>query len=168
MWASKVYRSLDKVLRPVVVALYAVGGVALMAMMFVVASDVGLRNFLNIPLLGAFDLTTYMMAILLAIGVAYCAMEKAHIGTEVIVERLPPRPKLALSAVVAFVSFVFTGVITWQSFVNMKSTIALSLQSNILHIPVFPFLGIVGIGFLLYSLELLRDFFQILSGEVGK
>ena len=168
MLANKIYRSLDKVLRPIILGLYAVSGVALMAMMFIVATDVGLRNIFNIPLLGAFDLTTYMMGIVVAIGVAYCAMEKAHIGTEAIVERLPPRPKLVLSAIVAFISFVFTAVITWQSFANMKSTIALSLQSNILHIPVFPFLGVVGIGFLLYSLELLRDFFQLLSGEVGK
>jgi TRAP-type C4-dicarboxylate transport system permease small subunit len=168
MWAGKVYRFLDRSLKPVILGLFAFSGVALMAMMFIVAFDVGLRNAFNLPLPGSFDLTTYTMGIVVAVGVAYCAMEKAHIGTEVIVEKLPQKPKLILAAIVTFISFVFTGIITWQSFVNMKSTIALGLQSNILHIPVFPFLGIVGVCFLLYGLELLKDFFGIVSGEGSK
>jgi TRAP-type transport system small permease protein len=168
MWAARISTSLGRTLKPINLVLYAVAGVALMAMMLIVAVDVGLRNLINVPLTGAFDLTTYMMGITVVFGLAYCQMENAHINTDVLVNKLPKQPKLLLAALVLFVSVVFTAVITWQCFVNMGATVTLGLQSNILHIPVFPFLGATGVGFLLYSLELLKSFFDVLAQEVVK
>jgi TRAP-type transport system small permease protein len=168
MWLKTAVNLLDKILKPLSLGLYAIGGVALMVMMVLTAADVALRNTLNIPVIGTFDLTEYMMAIAVAFGLSYCALKKGHISADALISKLSRRPRMVFDTFATLVSMCVTGAISWQLFINMQKTHILGLQSNILHIPVSPFLGMVAIGFTLFTLVLLKDLFEILSQEVAK
>ena len=135
-------------------------------MMFLTASDVILRYVFNRPLVGAFDLTEYMMAIVVAFGLAYCAMMKGHVRVDLIVERFPQRAQAVIDSVTGLLSLGLFSLITWQCFVNIKLQFDSGVTSTVLLIPVFPFVGMVGIGSALLSLILLIDFLESLSRAV--
>lgn len=166
MWLNKGIDWLNKVLRPAGTVLHSVGVGILALMMFLTASDVILRYVFNRPIVGAFDLTEYMMAIVVAFGLAYCAMMKGHVRVDLIVERLPQRAQAVIDSVTGLLSLGLFSLITWQCFLNVKLQFASGVTSTVLLIPVFPFVGMVGIGSALLSLMLLIDFLESLSRAV--
>jgi TRAP-type transport system small permease protein len=159
---------LTGMLRPLTLGIYVFGGVALTMMMLIVGVDVFSRDVFNVSITGAFELTELMMGLVVSCGLAYCAMMKRHISADVLVSRLPERAKSVTKAVTAFISLGVTTLITWQCFVNMKATIGFGINSSILHIPIFPFIGVAGLGFGLFTLILLKDFLEILGREGAK
>jgi TRAP-type C4-dicarboxylate transport system permease small subunit len=168
MWLSKAANLLSRVARLASEALHSVGITVLGLMMLLTAADVTLRYAFDRPVMGSYDLTVYMMAIVVAFGLAYCAVMKGHVRVEVVVSRLPQRAQAIIDSITCLVSLGLFSLITWQCFVNMKLLFASKLTSSVLLIPVFPFAGVVGIGSACLTLVLLTDFFDFLSQAVRK
>jgi TRAP-type C4-dicarboxylate transport system permease small subunit len=159
---------LKKVFRPAGRVLHSLGVGVLALMMFLTAADVILRYVFNRPIVGAFDLTEYMMAILISFGLAYCAMMKGHVTVDLVVSRLPQRAQAIMDCVTGLLSLGLFSLISWQCFVNVKLLYASGVTSTVLLIPVFPFVGVVGIGSAMLTLILLIDFLESLSRVVKK
>ena len=168
MWLSKAANLLNRVARLASEALHSVGIIVLALMMLLTTADVTLRYVFDRPVTGSYDLTVYMMAIVVAFGLAYCAVMKGHVRVEVIVSRLPQRAQAIIDSITCFVGLGLFSLITWQCFVNMKLLFASNLTSSVLLIPVFPFAGVVGIGSACLTLVLLTDFLDSLSQAVKK
>lgn len=162
MWLSKVVNLLDKVARLPSQVFYRVGGAAIVLMMLLTAVDVILRNLVNRPMIGSFDLMEYMMAVLVASGLAYVAISKANISADVLFTRLSRRTQTFINIITSFLSFGLVCLVAWQTFAEMKSTRDLGLTSAVLLIPVFPFVAVTAFGIALLALVLLKDFFEFL------
>ena len=168
MWLSKAVDLLSRAVCSASGALHGVGVTVLGLMMLLTAADVTLRYAFDRPIMGSYDLTVYMMAIVVAFGLAYCAVMKGHVRVEVIVSRLPQRAQAIIDSITCFISLGLFSLITWQCFVNMKLLYASKLTSSVLLIPVFPFAGVVGIGSACLTLVLLTDFLNFLSQAIRK
>ena len=168
MWLSKAAGLLNRVVRPASMALHSVGAIVIGLMMLLTAADVALRYAFNRPIKGSFDLTVYMMAIVVAFGLAYCAVMKGHVKVELVVSHLPQRAQAIIDSITCLISLGLFSLITWQCFVNMKDLFASKLTSSVLLIPVFPFAGLVGIGSACLTLVLLADFLDSLSKAVKR
>ena len=168
MWLSKAADLLSRIIRPASEALHSVGVIVLGLMMLLTAGDVALRYLFNWPIMGSFDLTVYMMAIVVAFGLAYCAVMKGHVRVEMLVSRLPQRAQVIIDSITCLVGLGLFSLITWQCFVNMKLLFASELTSSVLLIPVFPFAGVVGVGSACLTLVLLTDFIDSLSQAVRR
>lgn len=168
MWLSKAAGLLGRIVRPASVALHSVGAAVIGLMMLLTAADVALRYAFNRPITGSFDLTVYMMAIVVAFGIANCAVKKGHVKVELVISRLPQRAQVIVGSITSFISLGLFSLITWQCFMNMKLLFATKLTSSVLLIPVFPFAGVVGIGSACLTLVLLVDFLNLLSQVVRK
>lgn len=168
MWLSKAAESLNRILRPVSGALYSVGLVCLVALMFLTMTDVILRYVFTLPITGSYDLTELMMAVAIVFGVARCGFLKEHVKVELVLERIPKKTRAIIDSVTAFIGFGLFVMISWQCFVYVKILIDSGLATNILKVPVFPFVGIVGIGCALYTLILLAHFLEFLSEAVKR
>ena len=168
MWLSKAADLLSRVVRTASEALHSVGITVLGLMMLLTAADVTLRYVFDRPVTGSYDLTVYMMAIVVAFGLAYCAVMKGHVRVELVVSRLPQRAQAILNSITCLVGLGLFSLITWQCFVNMKLLFASKLTSSVLLIPVFPFAGLVGIGSAFLTLVLLTDFLDFLSQAVRR
>ena len=168
MWLSKAADALNKVIRPVSKWFHSIGVGILAVMMFLTAADVALRYVLNKPLLGAFDLTEYMMAIIVSCGLAYCAIKKGHVKVDLVVSRFPQRVQAIIDTITGLLGLILFSLISWQCFVYMKLQLASGVTSSVLLIPVFPFVGVVGLGSALLTIVLLSDFLNYLSRAVSR
>jgi TRAP-type transport system small permease protein len=167
MSMARIVGLLDKITRGPSEIFQKIGGYFLAGMMFLTAADVLLRNSLNKPILGALDLTEFMMAIMVTSGLAYVAITKNNINADVFITHLSGRPKIVLNIFTDLISLVIVVLMMWQSFANMNSTLGFGLESSIMKIPIFPFMGIVGFGFALLTLVLIRNFLELFM-EVRK
>jgi TRAP-type C4-dicarboxylate transport system permease small subunit len=168
MWLSRAASLLNRVICPVVELLHTVGMGVLALMMFLTASDVILRYAFNRPIVGDYDLTEYMMAILVSFGLAYCAFMKGHVRVDLIVNHLPQRLQAVIDSITGLLSIFLFAIITWQSFVYMVILYRSGIESTVLLIPRFPFTGLVCLGSAFLTLVLVVEFIDSLSRAVQK
>jgi len=168
MWLNKVADSLNKIIRPVSGVLYGVGLGVLVALMLLTVSDVILRYLFSRPITGSFDLTEFMMAAIIVFGISHCGFTRGHVKVELVMERLPVGVQVIAELVTSLLGLGLFSLITWQCFVYTKVQLASGVASNILEIPVFPFVGIVGLGSAVYTIILLLHFIESLSQAVNR
>lgn len=168
MWLNRVAYFADRVISPISRWLHGVGVGILAVMMFLTFADVALRYIFNRPISGSYELTEFMMAILLTFGIAYCAVVKGHVTVDVAVSRFPPRAQAIIDSVTCLLGLVMFSLITWQCAVLIKERADLGLTSQVLYIPVFPFIGVVALGSAVFCLVLISHFLEFLSQAVKK
>jgi TRAP-type C4-dicarboxylate transport system permease small subunit len=168
MWLNKSIHSLNRVVNPLVRIINSVAAGVLAAMMFLTAMDVLLRYIFNRPISGAMELTQYMMVILVGFGLAYCAFVKGLVSVEVLTSRFSPRVQAILNSITYFLSFGFFSLVTWQSIKYIRLQFESNLVSAVLLIPTYPFVAMLALGSLVFSLVLLVQFLDYLSQVVNK
>ena len=96
MWLSKAAQFLGRAVYPPSRIINTVGLGVLAVMMFLTATDVTLRYVFNRPIPGAFELTEFLMATLVAFALAYTQVHKGHINVDLIISRFPPRAQAVI------------------------------------------------------------------------
>lgn len=129
---------------------------ALLPMMLLTAAAVIGRSFLGWPIPGAVELSSYMLSVVILLGIAYTQQVKGHPRVTLLVSRLPLRVQALLEVITYFLSLVVAAVIVW---VGWQAAFAYGgIASDVLRIAQFPFRLLVPIGIALLFLELLIDF----------
>lgn len=154
---------LDKAAKLVARAASAIGASILVLMMFLTAADVFLRYVLNRPILGGVELTEFMMAIIVAVGLATNALRKGHITVEFLTEKLSPRAQAIINSTTCFISLGVFIVITWWTVVYAENLRAGQNASGVLFIPIYPFVYMVALGSAVICLVLLANLVQYLT-----
>jgi len=168
MWLSKLADLVNILVRPVVAVLHGAGVGVLAALMALTAGDVTLRYVFNRPIVGSYDLTEYMMAIVVSFGIAYCAFLKGHVRVDIVVSHFPPRVQAAIDSITGLFGVFLFSLITWQSFVYMQLLIDSGLKSAVLLIPRFPFAGLVFLGSAFLTIVMLANLLEFLAEAVRK
>jgi TRAP-type C4-dicarboxylate transport system permease small subunit len=163
MWLNKTVRVLRLLTRPLSTLLNSIAAGVLAAMMLLTGIDVALRYLLNSPIPGSYEIIQYMMPIVIAFGLAHCAMEKGHVNVELVISRFSVRTKAYMNSIVNLFFFALFALITWQSLLRAVGMIASGLKSEVLAIPVFPFVLTVTLGSGVLSLVVLKDVFESLA-----
>ncbi len=139
----------------------------LAAMMFLTAADVILRYIFNMPVPGSYELTEYMMTIVISFGLAYCALEKGHVRIDMVVEHFPKKVQAVLDSITSLVGVALFVIIAWQSFLQVVIEFDSGVTSTVLYIPVFPFVAIVAFGSATLAIAVFVEFIEHV-GEVVK
>jgi TRAP-type C4-dicarboxylate transport system permease small subunit len=168
MWLTKTADRLNKINRPIVHFLKNIAMGILASMMFLTATDVILRYLFNRPLTGAYELIEFMMSILVSFGIAYCAIEGGHVSVDLVVSLFSKRTQAIIGSITSLLSAGLFLLITWQNVLYIGENFHSRLESAVLLIPVYPFIGAVAIGSAALCLVLLMDFFHHLSEAVTK
>jgi TRAP-type transport system small permease protein len=155
-------KMLDKILEKPAVLFQRFGGWVLALMMFLTAGDVFLRNVFNKPILGAFEITECMMAVIVASGLAYVSVAKSQIRVEILFSRLPQRVQKILTVITDFLSLGFCSLLSWRALVYLKGEYESDTRLGALLIPTSPFIAVVALGWLLLAVVLLKDFVQLI------
>ena len=163
MSIKSTYDFLLRVLTPVTKGLFYLGLVFLACMMFLTAADVIGRYFFNSPVLGSFEITEYLMVIVMATSLAYCGIHKGHVVIELISDRLSKRAQITLGCVTSFLSVVLFGIIAWQTFIYIGDMAASKVATTVLRVPAWPFVIVLAVGFTVFFLVLLLHFLEYLS-----
>jgi TRAP-type C4-dicarboxylate transport system permease small subunit len=133
----------------------------LIPMMLITAGDVIGRSIWDKPIPGTLELSSYMLAVFILMGVAYTHQVKGHVRVSMLLSRLPERVEDVLDVVTTLLSLFIIAILAWQGWVV---GIDERTVSDMLRIPQLPFRLLVSLAGLFLCLEILID----LVVSVGK
>jgi len=131
-----------------------VGACFLIPLMLITAADVVGRDVFNHPIPGVIELSQYLLAVSILLGLAYTQQIKGHVGVSILVSRLSARAQLMVSLFGSLLGLFLFILLAWQGLVVglEKKTV-----SDMLRVPQYPFRLLVAVAAFLTFLELLID-----------
>jgi len=159
-------QSLQKLNSLIVKIFAAIGQGILILMMLLTASDVCLRYIFNRPILGAHEVTEFMMAVTVSSALAYAAYRKGHVSVDVLITRFSPRVQAVINSITCFLSLSVFLLIAWRSTLYAENLRASGQVSTSLYIPIYPFVYSIVIGSVIICLILLANLVGHLSRVV--
>ena len=140
------------------------GMILLIPMMLLTSVDVVGRAVWSRPIYGTVELSSYMLAIFILLGVAYTHQVKGHVRVSMLLSRIPRRAGLVLEVITILLSLFIVALLAWQGWVVGMEERAVS---DMLRVPQRPFKLLVAVAALLLWLELLIDLFTTMK-ELGR
>jgi TRAP-type C4-dicarboxylate transport system permease small subunit len=151
-----VLRTIAKSIDRVSARLSLVSAAAVVFIMLLTCADVVMRLF-DRPIPGTYELVGYFGAVIVAFAMAYTSVERGHISVELLVDRLPARPRAFIEGVGHLVSAVLFGLLAWQCQVYAIDLLESGEVSPTIGIPTWPFVFSLTAGCGMLSLVLLLD-----------
>lgn len=130
------------------------GMLVLIPMMLLTTGEIIGRAVWSKPIPGSMELSSYMLAIFVLLGIAYTQQVKGHVRVSMLVSRLPERVQAALEVLTTVLSLCIMVIVAWQGWVLAMEEKAVS---DMLRIPQAPFKFLVFIAGFSLCLELLLD-----------
>lgn len=135
----------------------AVSMFVLIPIMLLTTFDAVSRTIFNKPVPGVMEASSYMLVILILLGLAYTQQVKGHPRVTILTSRLPSHLSILVEVVVNLLCLGITSIIVCQGWMVAKSDVG-KIVSDVLRIPQFPFRMLVPLGGGLLFLEFLVDF----------
>ncbi len=127
-------------------------------MMLLTMADVLLRKMISRSILGAVEVTEFMMVILVFFGLAQTEIFNGHVKVDLLMKRFSERIKGLVDAITQFSCFLLFGVATWSTVVYSSTMRASKEVTQDLWIPKYPFIYVVAVGWALLGLVLFINF----------
>lgn len=127
-------------------------GLAVVASMLLVVANVIMRALFNRPILGTLEYVSMLFALAVGFSLAQCAAGNGHITIDLLVERLHPKGRVFIDVLISLLTIAFLGACTWGLILYARTTAASGLVSLTTQTPVYPFIGLVALGFFLFFL----------------
>lgn len=151
-------------------AMLLLGGMGMLAAMFLGTADVVGTQFVGWPVPGTLELTESMMVLIVFGALAYTQIRRGHIRVELLYARVGPRARAAMDALGHVAALLFFGLLLWQAVGEAILSWRIGEATvGLVRFPLYParWTFVVGTGLLLAQLTL--DFVlevQRLSGRV--
>ncbi len=140
---------------------------ALVTIMLLIIGNILLRIAWE-PILGTYDLVSFLGAVLISFALAHCAVQKGHVAIGIVVERLSQRAQAITDSITGIFSVGIFAVIGWQCIVYATKLWQANVLSVTLLVPYFPVIYGVGFASIMLSLVLLVSFFKSVAKAVKK
>jgi len=155
MWWSKLQNRWNWTVRIIGVAGVG-GGIAVLMVLTII--DITARK-LGMPIVGIYEWSKIVLAIVTFLGIAYTQLYGRHINIDLIIRKLSMRSRKLIRILVLFLSMVFFLIMTWKTaaatlYAYRLGITWLELQSAI---PIWTVKAILPVGCALLSGELLFE-----------
>lgn len=104
-------------------------------MMLIVVNIVG-RYFFHHPLLGTVEVSSYLLLMIVGLGLGGAALERRHIKVDLLMDRLSKKIQRAVDTVMLIGSVILLAVMTWA---NANSAMSPTRYTSAMGIPDTPF-----------------------------
>lgn len=142
--------------------LVVLGGAALLGMTLLATGNILLRIF-NIPYRGAYEVVSFMGALVIAFALGYTQQKRDHIVVDILSGKFPRPLKRLLDSVYYLVTAALFGVVSRQIYLwGMKIKESGEL-SETLKIVYYPFVFCVAAGFAILALTLVIQLLKSLA-----
>jgi TRAP-type C4-dicarboxylate transport system permease small subunit len=158
---------LARVFHGAAVAASAVAVAALALLAAVTVTDVAGRYLLNKPLLGAIEMSEFLMVFLSFGGLALAELRSGHITVDFFIGALPARASALLEAAGALLGIVFWGFVAWRAAVHAGRVWEVGEVSANLIVPIWPFYLAVTAGCGLLAIALIGRVIRCVRLGVG-
>jgi TRAP-type C4-dicarboxylate transport system permease small subunit len=142
------------------------GGVAVLALMTLATGNVCLRIF-GMPYRGAYELVSFLGAVVTAFALGYTQRRKSHIVVDILTETFSEGKKRILDGISYLMGVLFFAIISWVIFRWGMRIAASGEVSETLKIAYYPFIYCVALGFAFLCLTLIMDFLSALLKKGG-
>jgi TRAP-type C4-dicarboxylate transport system permease small subunit len=136
--------------------LLVIGGVAVLALMALATGNVLLRIF-GMPFRGAYELVSFLGAVVTAFALGYTQKRKFNIVVDILSDKFPAGVKRFLDGIGYLIGLLFFGVTAWVIFRWGMKIAASGEVSETLKIVYYPFVFCVALGFAVLALTLAID-----------
>ena len=143
-----------KIIQRLTLLLCYAGMFLLVPMMLLTAGDVVSRTLLGRHIPGTVELSSYMLAVFILLGIAYTHQVKGHVRVSFLVSRIPEKAGLIVDISTILLSLFIIAILAWQGWVL---GIEEKTVSDMLRIPQLPFRLLVSVAAFFLCLELLID-----------
>jgi len=140
----------------------SVGCMALLCMMLICTIDVIGRYFFNTPVTGAFEITEFLVLILIFSFIGYTQSKKAHVSVDLLFTLFPRRLQVVIDLITHTMCLVLMGLITWMSIIKALELIEVGAVSPNLKIPTYPFVFFLVLGCAVMCIQYLVDIVRLL------
>jgi TRAP-type C4-dicarboxylate transport system permease small subunit len=139
------------------------GTIALLAMMLLTTADVVGRYFFNSPILGALEVTEFLVLILIFSFLAHTQAKKSHVAVDLFFDLLPRSLRSVIDFINHLVCLAFMGLIAYMGIHRALEIKEFGEATNNLGIVKFPFAFFVVFGCAVMCIEYLRDIIGLLT-----
>ncbi len=142
-----------------------IAGWCLVAAVALIVGNIILRELFSSPFIGTYEFVGYIVSIVIAFSLAYCASKDGHIAVGFILDRFPEGVRKVINTVIHALSFLFLSLLTW-SVARHASRMAISGEvSSTTEIPYYPFIFLVSFGLLVLTLILFIKLIASIKGD---
>ena len=146
-------------------ALAYVGAVSLFGIMCLTTADVGGRYLFNAPILGVFELTEFMILILIFSFLAYTQSKKSHVAVDLLVSLFPKKLQRYIALFNHFLCLILMGLITYMGFRRALELVEFGEASPNLGVPHYPFVFFLVLGCVVMCIEYIRDLLRLFGDK---
>ena len=148
------FKKLGNLIQVLTRALCYIGMFLLIPMMLLTSGDVVGRALWSRPIPGTVELSSYLLAVFILLGIAYTYQVKGHVRVSMLVSRLPRKAGIVLDIFTTLLSLFIIFILAWQGWVvGMEERTV----SDMLRIPQLPFRLLVSVAGVFLCLELVID-----------
>ncbi|MFO7987180.1 MAG: TRAP transporter small permease [Desulfatiglandaceae bacterium] len=142
-------------------ALAYVGACSLFILMCLTTADVAGRYLFNAPILGVFELTEFMILILIFSFLAYTQSKKTHVSVDLLVALFPKKIQIYIAVFNHTLCLILMGLITYMGFVRVLELVEFGEASPNLGIPLYPFVFFLVLGSVAMCIEYIRNLLRL-------
>jgi len=129
----------------------------LLPMMFLSTIDVTLRKLFTMTVPGTMELSSYMLAVFILLGLSYTHQCRAHVRVSFLLDRFPDKIKTIIEIVLSLLCLAMLLVLVVQGWIVAWEE---TTVSDMLRIPQTPFRLALVVGCFSFALEVLSDIFD--------
>lgn len=144
------------------------GAFSLFVMMCLTAVDVVGRYVFNSPITGTFELTKFLVLILIFSFLANAQAHKMHVTVDLILSRFPKRFRLYVELFNHAMSLAIMALITWIGTLRAFELKEVSEASPNLGIPFYPFAFFLVLGCFVMCIEYIRNLINVVTRKNGE
>lgn len=139
-------------------------GVVLAFLVIVLIADV-FGRFIDLPVLGSYEIVQYGFGLVVCLSVAYASMETGQIVIDLIFGKFPKGLQRLFTAVSEILAIFMFGLITWRLGAAGVESFKISERSTTLGIPVSIFEFALCLGFALLVCVLILQLVKTVGGR---
>lgn len=144
-----------------------IGGAATLSLMALATGNVLLRIF-RLPFSGAYEVISFLGALVIASALGYTQTNKDHIIVEIFTERYPRKTLAFVDLVASLLMSSFFAIVAWRICVWGMKIWKSGEVSETLKFAYHPFVFFVAAGFAMAFLSTLFNLFRQISNLRGK
>jgi len=142
----------------------AIAFFGLTALMLLTVTDV-ITRFLGMPILGSYELVSFMGAIVVGFALPLTSWMKGHIYVDFILQRIPKDRAGVVLVMIKIVNILFFSAAGIYLFVKGAYLIRTGEVSMTLEMPYYPIAYALGVCCFVQCMVLLSDIARIVGGE---
>src|SRR3972149_5960959 len=163
VWFKKIASLLHRVVDLIALSTSGIGSVILALMMVLIVAEILFRSLFNLTIPGVIEVAGFMLVAIAFFGMAYTAMNKAHLDIDLVTKKLSFSVKTVIHCFTGVLCLAVVFIMAWQAALKVKPTWLLGETTGVLLLPIYPMFLLVALGASFFFLALLADFFDSLT-----